>query len=150
LADISSRIRIIMKQLHAILFVLALPMAFSQGVTKSNSIYFEIGGSGGLGSLNFEKNFLQKENLALTWSAGFSLAPIDKNNGTGIVFPVLLHAMVGKQAHKAEFGLGQGITITTKGRFFALGTPVVGYRFQPESKSVFYRVSYTPLDLLSL
>ena len=44
-----------------------------------------------------------------------------------------------------EFGLGQGITITTKGNIFALTTAAVGYRYQPITKNWFYRVTYTPL-----
>ena len=42
-------------------------------------------------------------------------------------------------------GLGQGITITTKGQPFILGTALVGYRYQHKDKNWFYRASYTPL-----
>ena len=112
---------------------------------KRKSIYFEIAGSGGLGSINFEKHFLKKKNTEFTWRAGLSVAPIDKNNGVGIVFPLMVNSLIGKNAHKLELGLGQGITITTKGSFFALTTAVIGYRYQSPTKNWFYRVSYTPL-----
>ncbi len=117
------------------------------GQTENNrrSIFLEIGGSGGLGSINYEKVFFTKNNTELTWRAGLSIAPIDKNNGVGIVFPLMINSLYGKNSHKLETGLGQGITITTKGSFFALTTAVIGYRYQPESKNWFYRVSYTPL-----
>jgi hypothetical protein len=112
---------------------------------KRKSIFFELAGSGGFGSINYEKAFCKKNNTEFTWRAGFSIAPIDKNNGVGIVFPVMVNAIIGKNAHKAEFGLGQGITITTKGSFFALTTVAIGYRYQREDKHWFYRVTYTPL-----
>ena len=57
----------------------------------------------------------------------------------------MIHSIIGKNSHKLELGLGQGITITTKGHFFALTTASVGYRYQSETKKWFYRVTYTPL-----
>ena len=112
---------------------------------KKKSIFLEIGGSGGLGSINFEKQFFKKNNTDFTWRAGLSFAPIDKNNGTGIVFPLMANAIIGKNAHKLELGLGQGITVTTRAKFFALTTVAVGYRYQAAAKPWFYRVTYTPL-----
>jgi hypothetical protein len=57
----------------------------------------------------------------------------------------MINSLIGRNSHKLELGIGQGITITTKGSFFPLTTPVIGYRYQRESKKWFYRVSYTPL-----
>lgn len=144
--------------MHAKLFIpskrlflsglLALLCILSQGqteLTKRRSLFFELGGSGGLGSFNYEKHFYKKNNTEFTWRAGLSFAPIDKNNGTGIVFPLMLNSLMGKNAHKLELGLGQGITLTTKAQFFLLTTAAVGYRYQNESKPWFYRVTYTPL-----
>ncbi len=112
---------------------------------KTKSIFFEIAGSGGLGSINFEKHFYKKNKTEFTWRAGLSLAPIDRNNGTGIVFPLMINTLIGKKSNKLEFGLGQGITITTRGSFFALTAACIGYRYQSETKKWFYRVTYTPL-----
>lgn len=114
-------------------------------VDKRKSVYFEIAGSGGLGSINYEKLFYQKDNIGFTWRAGLSIAPIDKNNGMGIVFPLMLNMLIGKSAHKLELGVGQGLTITTKGSGFLLATAVIGYRYQSETKKWFYRITYTPL-----
>lgn len=133
---------------HIILLLLfTLPLlSKAQGeLTNRKSVYLEVGGSGGLGSLNYEKIFYTKNNTDFSWRAGLSFAPIDKNNGTGIVFPLMVNALLGKNAHKLELGLGQGITITTRGSFFAVTTAAVGYRFQPVDKRLFYRVTYTPL-----
>ncbi len=126
-------------------FVSLLCFAQQPALEKRKSLYFELAGSGGLGSINYEKLFYKKKNTELTWRAGLSFAPIDKNNGLGIVFPIMANALIGKNAHKLELGLGQGITITTKGSFFALTTAAIGYRYQSESKKWFYRVTYTPL-----
>ena len=109
------------------------------------SLYFEIAGSGGIGSMNFEKSFVSRNHYELTWSAGLSLAPIDKNNGTVIVFPLMIHSLIGKSNHKLELGLGQGITVTTKGSAFALATAAVGYRYLTKKERWYYRLSYTPL-----
>lgn len=136
-----------MKQAVYITFlVLIYNLAFGQNeFEKRKSIFFEIAGSGGVGSINYEKLFLRKKQTDFTWRLGLSFAPIDKNNGMGIVFPLMINSLMGKNAHKLELGLGQGITLTTKGNFFALTTAAVGYRCQPTTKKWFYRVTYTPL-----
>jgi hypothetical protein len=136
-----------MKQtLLIILLTLVTSWTISQAeFQKRKSLFFELAGSGGVGSFNFEKAFLKKKNTDFTWRVGLSLAPIDRNNGVGIVFPVMINTMTGKSAHKLEVGIGQGITVSTKGQFFALTTPAIGYRYQPETKNVFYRVTYIPL-----
>lgn len=112
---------------------------------SKNSFFLEIGGNGGIGSINYEHLWLQKGNSSFTWRVGFSMAPIDKNNGTGLVFPLMMNWMTGKGAHKFELGVGQGVTITTKGHFFMLTTTKMGYRFQPSDKNLFFGISYTPL-----
>jgi len=136
-----------MKKIGILIFLL-LANQFATGqsnIPQSKSVFFELAGSGGIASINLEKSFSQTKTAVFTWRAGLSLAPIDNNNGTGIVFPLMVNAIVGKQAHKLEIGAGQGITITTKGSFFALGTAAIGYRYQPPTKKWFYRVTYTPL-----
>lgn len=127
----------------AILVVLNLYSQDDHHITKST--FFELAGSGGVASLNYERSIHHFQRMSLTCRFGFSLAPIDKNNGTGLVFPILINTLVGKTAHKAEFGIGQGFTLTTKAHFFALTTPIAGYRFTPQNKPWFYRITYTPL-----
>ena len=135
-----------MKRLSSIILLACLATeVFAQADTSRESIYLEIAGSGGLGSINYEKQFLQAGITDLSWRVGFSIAPIDPNNGVGLVFPVMIHGLIGSSPHKLELGVGQGITITTNGSFFILGTACVGYRYQSETSNWFYRVSYTPL-----
>ena len=112
---------------------------------KNRYAFFELGGSGGFGSFNFEKCFLQKGNIDFTFRSGISFTPIDRNNGVGIIFPLLVNMQVGNGSNKLEVGVGQGITITTKGNFFFLMPALIGWRYQKPDKRIFYRVSYTPL-----
>jgi len=125
--------------------LLAINVSAQSDSLKRKSIFFEVLGSGGLGSFNYEKEFCRKTSTEYAWRIGVSSMPIDKNNGIAIILPVMAAANIGKNAHKLELGLGQGITFTTKGSFFIRGTAVVGYRYQPDHKKWFYRISYTPL-----
>ena len=112
---------------------------------KKRYVYFELAGSGGLGSINYEVPLLKKSKIEYTFRSGFSIAPIDKNNGFGLVFPLMVNSIIGRGTHKLELGVGQGITVTTRGSFFILTTACLGYRHQPETKRWFYRITYTPL-----
>jgi hypothetical protein len=137
-----------MKQLicSIILFYCLSISVFSQDTLgKKKSLYFELAGSGGLGSLNYERELFTKKNTEFTLRLGYSIAPVDKNNGFGNVFPFLFNSLIGKSAHKLEVGLGQAFTITTKGNFFIMGNAVLGYRYQHPEKKWFYRISYTPI-----
>lgn len=121
-------------------------ITFSQsGIPKPLTLSIEAGGSGGLGSLNLERDFKRTEKWTFLWRTGLSYTPIDKNNGGGIIFPLMVHGLIGQNSHKLDLGIGQGITITTRGQFFARTPVVVGYRFQPADKSYYLRVAYTPL-----
>lgn len=139
-----------MKSVYSIfLFLSMYCLAFGQDEpapeNKKQAVFLEIAGSGGLGSVNYERQFFRKKSTEFNWRAGLSFAPIDKNNGVGVVFPLMLNSVIGKKTHKIELGIGQGITITTKGSFFVLGLASIGYRFQHQSRKWFYRITYTPL-----
>ncbi len=129
-----------------LLILLSVNLTFGQTeLNKRKSVFIEIAGSGGFGSINYEKQFYKKGITGFTWRLGFSFAPIDKNNGTAIIFPVMINSLIGEKMHKLELGLGQGFTITTKGSPFALTIASIGYRYQAENKNWFYRIVYTPL-----
>ncbi len=111
---------------------------------KSRSVYMELGGSGGFGSFNFELTLKRTENLRWMFRTGISGTYIDKNNGAGIIFPVMIHCVYG-QKHGLDVGIGQAVTITTRGGIF-LRTPLsIGYRLEPKTSRIFYRFSYTPI-----
>ncbi|XOV67742.1 MAG: hypothetical protein ACFHU9_00960 [Fluviicola sp.] len=108
------------------------------------SVLLEVGGVGGFGSLSYSKQFKSWEKLALEYRAGISFVPIDKNNGNGIIFPLLVHATYGSGKHFADVGIGQSITVTTRGSAFVRMPASFGYRLQTNGR-MFYRVAYTPL-----
>jgi len=112
---------------------------------KSKFLSFELLGSGGLASLNYESQFLNRDLTDLYFRAGFSVMPIDANNGAALIFPLMVHSTIGKSSHKLDIGLGQTFTITTKGQFFLRMPFSTGYRFEPEDKKYYLRASYTPI-----
>ena len=127
-----------------LLLPLLILLAFQLPAQKP-AIFLELGGSGGVGSINYERSFLTKEKVDLKWRAGFSLFKIDRNTGYSLIFPVLAEALIGKGPHYFETGIGQTLTVTTKGQFFFLMPAVAGYRYQPPDKRIFFRASYTPI-----
>jgi hypothetical protein len=110
-----------------------------------HNAFLEIGGCGGLGSLNYERALLQQAHWQMTFRSGFSLAPVDPNNGTGLVFPLMINGITGSQRHHLELGAGPAFTVTTKGSFWIRGTASMGYRNQLYGKKLFFRVAYTPI-----
>lgn len=112
---------------------------------KDRFVSLELLGSGGLGSVNFEHQVMDKDAVDLYMRYGFSMAPIDKNNGTALIFPVMTHATFFKGSHKLDTGAGLSFTVTTKGSFFSRLPLCLGYRLQPEEKRFFFRVAYTPI-----
>jgi hypothetical protein len=113
-------------------------------IPKPKSLYFELGGSGGFGSFNFELTFKQQENFRWMFRTGISGTYIDKNHGVGCIFPVMVHCVYG-QKHGLDMGIGQALTITTRGGVFLRSPLSIGYRFEPKSSRLFYRFSYTPI-----
>ncbi|MEI7801114.1 MAG: hypothetical protein WCI97_00575 [Bacteroidota bacterium] len=130
------------KSFFLFLFLISCLNSFAQ---KSKSVFLELGGSGGLGSINYEKCFSQKDKIAFTWRTGLSFSPVDRNNGNAIIFPLMINSIIGKSKNKLELGIGQGISFTTKGSFFFLALADIGYRRQNPDKRFFYRITYTPL-----
>lgn len=147
-----------MRNLSSILLVFVLWS--TSVVAQSRSIFLELGGSGGLGSINYEKVLLRPMREAppdascgtpdparyiITLRAGLGFSPIDKNNGAVLVFPVMGNIIFGHRAHKLEGGIGLAPSVTTRGSFYIKSPLMVGYRFEPYSNNLFFRVSYTPI-----
>lgn len=146
--------------LRLFLFVSAVFAALQ--LSAQRNVFLEIGGSGGLGSINYEAKFLSagyrtppykptgkkdKSGIAwrVNWRAGLGLSPIDKNNGWVLVFPVMLHYAYGRNAHQLELGGGFAPSITTKGSPFIKSPFLLGYKYIPATSRLYYRISYTPI-----
>ncbi len=116
-----------------------------QSQPSSYSLSLELGGVGGLGSFNIDKKIYSKMQCQLLWRAGFSIAPIDKNNGTTLVFPLLIHGQLGVSKHKLDVGIGQTFSLTTKGNYFIILPCSIGYLHAPSNKNTWFRLAYTPI-----
>ncbi len=134
-----------MKITIVIISLLLTTKIFCQEFTNKESVILEIGGSARFGSANYENIFSKKGQFDLLWRVGISGFPIDKNNGFVMVIPAIFGSLIGQGNNKLELGIGQGISITTKGKIFALATPIIGYRYQNTRKRFFFRITYTPL-----
>ncbi len=134
-----------MKIIVIILTLLLTTEIYCQDFINKKSVILEIAGSAGVGSINFENVFARKGQANLLWRVGISGFPIDKNNGFVFVLPATIGALIGQGSNKLELGIGQGVSLTTKGRLFALATPIIGYRHQNINKRYFFRITYTPL-----
>ncbi|MCH2235755.1 MAG: hypothetical protein MK078_16055 [Crocinitomicaceae bacterium] len=94
------------------LFILILFFSF-RGLTQQNFWSLELGSSGGIASINFEHKVLDKDKLDIHMRYGFSLAPVNPNNGTNLVFPIMGHFIYGAYKHKLDLGIGQALSLTT-------------------------------------
>ncbi|MFT5859385.1 MAG: hypothetical protein ACI865_001486 [Flavobacteriaceae bacterium] len=124
-----------------------LKIGVRQAMVQNQSLYLELAGSGGFGSLNFEWKFRTRGHFRWMLRTGISGSYIDANNGAVLIFPLMVHAVYSPnvQKHSIDFGIGQSPSITTNGSFF-VRTPIsIGYRLEPQDKRVFYRFSYTPI-----
>lgn len=128
--------------LIVVILICSCHFGFSQ---RQKYLSLELAGSGGLGSINFEQQLIDKEKYDLQFRAGFSFAPIDKNNGVSLIFPLMLNNIFFSGAHKVETALGLTFTVTTKGQFYSLMPFSCGYRFEPVDKRYYLRASYTPI-----
>jgi hypothetical protein len=141
-------------------FLAVLLISFCDLRSQGKYIHLELGGSGGLGSINLEwklRAFQTRDSYHefdaqvirdkswITLRAGIGGSPIDKNNGVVLVFPVMVNFIAGLSPHKFEIGGGLAPSVTTKGSFYIKSPLMVGYRFEPNGKNFFFRASYTPI-----
>lgn len=118
---------------------------FSQNA--KNAFYVELGGSGGIYSLNYERQAISKGNMQLFGRVGFSnYAAKEFNADTAIVrtysvspFLLGLTAALGAGDHKVDIGIcfrRDGLSVTTGDEFpedtkRTAIVPSLGYRYQP-------------------
>jgi hypothetical protein len=128
---------------HYLLFFifLAIPQcSFCQSKYK-NGVFLELGGSGALYSLNYERQFQR----GLVARFGFAYLPQQ-----AIAFPLTFGKIFGKRNHHLEINGGllaanyaQIQSDNTVIRFNTiLGTGFMGYRYQKPDKRMFYRAGF--------
>ena len=144
------------KTLLSVLCLFLTCFLFAQG----RSLFLEVGGNGGLGSVNFDSRF-NKTEKGLGYRVGFGFIPptysfADSRPSIWTV-PVGLNYLIGGQRHYLETGLGityyffkgttsgvWGIHENDKGNGFVF-IPSAGYRYAPDGKAFQGRLFASPL-----
>ena len=148
-----------MKTLFFTLVILLAPVTlYGQcyvGGTRYNKhhISLEVGGAGGLGSINYEHTLLANPENFLLFRLGLSYTPLTVNGRHAIgtpVMPIGLYYLYGNK-HHFELGLNNtfGYTfdnISDDNEFTYMLVPSIGYRFEDfKKKSLFFSVAYSPV-----
>lgn len=123
-------------------FIVISTHSFAQ---KENYLSFELGGSGGIASINFEHELKDFNRSKLFLRTGFSAAPIDVNNGSALIFPVMTHWSLFDADHHLDLGLGLAFTVSTRLQFYTRMPASIGYRYEPADKRYYLRAAYTPI-----
>jgi hypothetical protein len=122
---------------------------------QKHLLCLDIGGIGGVSSINYEYNQYWKENITFGISGGFGTVHIRDYRlkfNPDLIFPVAVRLIYGKK-HQAEIGVGQTFSsipkinlskknIHTRSADFST-TFVIGYRLQ--LNKFIFRASYTPI-----
>lgn len=132
-------------------FLLILLLVTNSAQSQFSSVSLEVGGVGGFGSINYSYRpnkvhsiggYIGARNI---YRVGLSYAPIDSNNGAAVVVPLMYHTIFGGHKNYFETGIGQAITLTTRGNVFVRMPLNFGYRYDPEDGRFFFRAAYTPI-----
>ena len=120
-------------------------------------LYLEIGGIGGIASVNYENNIALKNKFALGFRGGFStvhLLDYTRKFNPDLIFPVSLLFLYGIK-HQMEIGIGQTVSnipaanmdkVRIHTRKTTLNTTfTAGYRFEHQKTGLFFKCSYTPI-----
>lgn len=128
------------RSFFVIIILLVFLFVGTNQAAREDVLGVEILGSGGLGALTYESRWAQ-------WgcSLGFSLAPIDRNNGVALVFPMHIRKFFLEGDHRFVLGTGQAITITTKGQYFLMGLLECGWMWKRKDSPWAVKLAYTPL-----
>ena len=112
---------------------------------KRNSVYAELGGNGGLYSLNYDR-ILTSNKYVLSGRIGISIGQTLTNNLSGI-FPMELNALIFNETpHHLEMGVGVAPYIDYSKQFELYSSFRIGYRYQNFKKNgVIFRAGFTPM-----
>lgn len=125
-------------------------------ITALNQIYLELAGTGGYGSVNYERVILKRNNFGLTGRLGLSTYHFkdfeDKVN-PDLIIPFSIHGYYGRKS-KIEIGFGQTIANIVHAEFpeFSIKRKTdfhthfcIGYRYQRINGGFTFRCVYTPI-----
>lgn len=112
----------------------------SQGQRLKNAVFIELIGNGGLYSLNYEYQFLNKG----LGRVGICIYP------EAVTVPIMLGQLVGQLKDFLELGVGvtpifyDGGSESNSGKALFL-TGTIGYRYQKPDGRFLFRIGFTPL-----
>lgn len=123
---------------------------------KKNLIFIEWGGSGGLGSINYE--YLCKAMSKLKFSvrlgaSTYQLYDFRNDFNPDIIIPASIHAYYGNN-HHLEISLGQTFTSIVlastsdyepQRKSSLSANASIGYRFKKKDKAMVYKIAYSPI-----
>jgi hypothetical protein len=123
---------------------------------KKNSIYIEILGVGGYGSVNFEREILKIKKIKIGTRLGittYNLTDFTTKFNPDLIIPISINAQYGNK-HNLEISLGQVISIiveTNPNTYTPERTTnihpnlTVGYRYQKTKGGFIFRINYSPI-----
>jgi hypothetical protein len=148
-----------MKQfLILILLTLLIQNTFSQSEieTKTKNIVFaEVAGAGGFGSVNYERELIQRGNFKSSLRGGlgaYHVTDYEMKFNPDLLIPLTMYFYYGT-IHHIDLGFGQTISSMMyldyetmgKKRTYHLHTNLsIGYRYQKSSGGLFLKINYTP------
>lgn len=126
--------------------------------TKRNTLYLELGGSGALYSVNYDRILKNKKRGMTSFSIGTTYwGKIDYSDGrTDIGIPVSYNYLIGKKNNHLELGIGLTILYSRvlnnyldakedqKG-ISSIFSLKCGYRYQKPTGGFLFRATFTPL-----
>ena len=122
-----------------------------QKIKRVNSFFFEAGGNGIYGSVNYDR-VINYNTFALSLRVGASVYPSEHQNNNNIypMIPMEINTLWGRKNHFIEGGVGVStlflypITGQENFRYLFLGFARIGYRLQKDN-GMFLRIAFTPV-----
>lgn len=109
--------------------------------TARNAVFVEVGGNGGLYSLNVERLVLPRFSLR----GGVSTLGFMRTTEY-VILPATASLLIQQADPKYHFELGGGPSfVIDQGIADILGTAILGLRYQPVDGGLFLRLAFTPL-----
>ena len=121
-----------------------------QPAAHPNGVYLELLGSGGLYSINYEREIRESVWLRVGFGAWTATSFFSDTETAVTTVPITLTRLIGAGTHRLE--VGGGLTLGRRerealsgdsGSFVSL-TGLVGYRYQPRGRGFLFRASATP------
>ncbi len=139
-----------LNKIYIIFFLLSTTFAYAQN--SKDAIYMELGGTGLIYSLNYDRLLMQEEKLAISVNLGVSYIPNFFPNsdfahiyGNSLGFSTL----VGSSRHFAEIGFNASywyMKDIDDDVYWLTFLPIrLGYRYQKKEGGLFFKTSFMPI-----